>query len=127
MIKTGKDGGFKVGTNVVANLNDWKLDIDTDMKDTTAFKDQWKSQNPQLKSWTGTVSGDWNVADDANGQKVLQDAQLGGTSVSAVFDIDGTHNYSGTAFIKKISVGAKVDDNISFSAEFQGSGPLTYA
>lgn len=128
MPKEGKSGNFKVAANTVANLKSWKLDINSDLKDTTNFGSAgWKEQMPTIKSWGGSVEGKWDVSEDTNGQKALQDAQLGGTSVNAVFDIDGTHNYSGTAFIKKISVGEPVDDIVSFSADLEGTGALTPA
>ena len=57
----------------------------------------------------------------------MQDALLGGTSVSGVFGIDGTHTYTGTAFIKKISVGEQVDDVVTFSADIEGTAALTYS
>lgn len=124
----GKSGSFKVGTNEVANLKSWKFDITQDLKETTNFSSGgWKEQTPTVKSWSGSVEGQWNVSADTNGQKALQDALLGGTTVNGVFGIDGTHNYSGTGFIKKISVSEPVDDVVTFSADIEGSGALVYA
>lgn len=124
----GKDGGVKIGEAAVANLNNWKLDINCDMKDSTSFSSNgWKENIPTLKDWSGSVDGDWNVAYDTEGQKALQDALLGGTSAVMEFDVDATHHYSGTAFIKKISIGEKVDDKVTFSADIQGTGALTFA
>lgn len=124
----GKSGSFKVSTNVVANIKSWKLDIQQDLKDTTNFNSNgWKDQAPTIKSWNGSVEGDWNVAGDTPGQKALQDASLGGTTVAGVFNVNGTNNYSGTAYVKKISVSEPVDDIVKFSADIEGTGALVYA
>lgn len=126
-IVAGKSGSFKVSTVVVANIKSFKLDIQQDLKDTTNFGSSgWKEQAPTIKSFTGNVSGDWNVATDTTGQKALQDALLGGTTVAGVFNIDGTHNYSGSVFVKKITIGQPVDDIVSFDADVDGTGALTY-
>lgn len=123
----GKSGNFKIGTNLVADLKSWKLDIQQDLKETTNFSSNgWKEQQPTIKSWSGSVDGDWNMA-DTTGQKALQDAQLGGTTVSAVFGPNGTNTYTGNAFIKKISIQTQVDDIVKFTADIEGTGPLVYA
>ena len=125
---SGKSGSFKVGAATVANIKSWKLDINQDLKETTNFgSNGWKEQTSTIKSWSGSVEGQWNVAGDATGQKALQDALLGGTSVSGVFGVDGTHTYTGTAFIKKISVGEQVDDVVTFSADIEGTAALAYS
>lgn len=123
----GKSGSLKIGENAVANLKSWKLDINQDLKETTNFASNgWKEQTPTIKSFSGSVDGDWNMA-DATGQKAMQDALLGGTTVSGVFGTDGTHTYTGNAFIKKISVQEQVDDIVKFTADIEGTGALTYA
>jgi predicted secreted protein len=123
----GKGGSFKVGANSVANLKNFKLDINQDLKETTNFASNgWKEQTPTVKSWSGSVDGDWNMA-DTTGQKALQDALLGGTSVSAVFGTNGTNTYTGSAFIKKISIQEQVDDIVKFTADLEGTAVLTYA
>jgi len=128
MAIAGKGGSFKVGAVVVSELSNWKLDINEDTLDTTNFGSAgWKEFIAGLKEWSGSVEGTWNVATDATGQKALQDALLGGTTVSVELNLDGTHKYTGTAFVKKIGVGVPVGDKVTFSAELTGTGALTYA
>lgn len=124
----GKSGSFKIGAVTVANLSNWKLDIESELKETTNFgSNGWKEYLATLKSFSGSVEGDWNVSGDTTGQKALQDALLGGTTVSGIFSVDGTHNYTGTVFVKKISASDAVDDKVKFSADLQGTGALSYA
>lgn len=125
-VVTGKSGNFKVSTNVVANLEEWKLDIECDMEDTTNFgSNGWEESVPTIKKWSGSVKGKWNMA-DTSGQKALQDALLGGTSINAVFNVDGTNDYSGTGYVKKVNVGQPVKGVVEFSADIQGTAALTY-
>ena len=122
----GKSGSFKVSTNVVADLNNFKLDVESDLKTTTNYgSNGWEENLPTIKKWSGSVDGNWNMA-DTNGQKALQDAILGGTAIAAVFNINGTNNYAGNAYIKKISVQEPVDDIAKFTAEIVGTGALSY-
>lgn len=128
MAITGKSGSFKVGAVKVASLKNWKFDIDVDMKDISNFSSNgWKEFIAALKGFTGSVEGDWAITTDTTGQKALQDALLGGTTVSAVFDVDGTHNYAGSVFVKKVSANEPVDDTVKFSCDLQGTGALTYS
>jgi len=128
MAIAGKGGKLKVGTNSVTDISNWKLDIEVDVKEQTDFDSNgWVEVLPQLKSWSGTAEGFWNVASDTNGQKALQDALLNGTTVSIEFNVNGTNKYTGTAYVTKISVDEPVDDNVKFSVELKGSGALTYA
>lgn len=125
---TGKGGHFKIGTQNISDNNDWKLDINVDMKDVTDFdSNNWKEYLAGIKDWSGSVDGYWNISADTTGQKALQDALLGGTSVTAEFDVDETHHYGGTAFIKKISITEQTDDVVKFSADIQGTAALTFA
>lgn len=128
MAVAGKSGNFKVGAATVASIKSWKLDINQDLKETTNFgSNGWKEQTPTIKSFSGSAEGQWAVGTDTPGQKALQDALLGGTSVSAIFAVDGTRTYTGNAFVKKISVSEPVDDVVTFSADIEGTGALAYA
>jgi predicted secreted protein len=124
---TGKSGNFKIGANIVANLDEFKLDVEVAMEDATNFSSNgWEESVPTIKKWSGNVKGKWDMA-DTTGQKALQDAILGGTSVAGVFNINGTNNYSGTGYVKKMSIGQPVKGVVDFSADIQGTAALTYA
>lgn len=128
MAITGKSGAFKVGTAKVGELKSFKLDIDCDMKNVTTFDSNgWTENMPTIKSWSGSCEGEWKVGTDTAGQKALQDALLGGTTVASEFNIDGTKKYTGSTFVKKISISEQVDDTVKFSAEIVGTGALTFA
>ncbi|WP_256846913.1 phage tail tube protein [Paenibacillus sp. Pae108] len=126
MAISGQGGSVKVGANRVAELGQWNLDIEADTLDTTTFDTNgWKSFVAGFRSWSGSFEGQWNM-EDTTGQKVLQDAVLGGATVTLELNVDATHKYIGTAIITSQSVGVSVDEISSVSFDFQGSGEMTY-
>lgn len=126
MAIAGKGGKVVVGTATVAEVGEWSLDINSEMLETTKFLDDWKSFIAGLKDWSGSFSGRWDMT-DTTGQKALQDAILGGTSVTLKLYVNGTNYYTGTAFISTESPSAGVDGLVEVSFDVQGSGALTYA
>jgi predicted secreted protein len=122
----GKAGLVKIGTDTVANINNWSLDISSDTLDVTEFGDSYKNYIAGLKDWKATIEGYWDVAADTNGQTALQTAFLAGNSVTLKLYVNNTNYYSGTAFITSMSPEAAVDDVVNVSFEFQGSGALSY-
>ena len=123
---TGYGGSVKVGNAIIAELGEWGLDISVDTQETESFGDQWKEYVATLKEWSGSCSGRWDMT-DATGQKALQDALLGGTTVTIKFYINNAQNYSGTAIIEKISVKSSVDGVVEVDFSFKGTGALTYS
>jgi predicted secreted protein len=123
----GKAGLVKIGTDTVANINNWSLDSSLDVLDTTEFGDSFKNYIAGLKDWKATVEGYWDCAADTVGQTALQTAFLAGSSVTLKLYVNATNYYSGTAFITGFSPEAAVDDVVNISLEFQGSGVLGYS
>ena len=115
-----------LSTNVVTDIKDWSLDLGLDTIETTALGEEWKSFIAGLKEWSASGEGSWNIAIDSLGQRALQDAYLSSSSVELKLYVDTTYYYSGTAFISSVSVEDPVDDTVSISFEFQGTGALTY-
>lgn len=126
MALAGKGGSVKIGTNVVAEIKSWSLDIGADNLDKTALGDAWKSFIQGLKEWSATAEGNWVINTDTNGQKAIQDAYLAGNTVTLNLYVNATNYYSGTALISGISVETGVEDLVTVSFEFQGSGALSY-
>ncbi len=126
----GKGGKLKVGATptVVAELEDWNLDINADLIDVTNLDSNgWKQFLQGLKEWAGKATANYMVHSDTNGQKALQDALLNGTTVQLEFNLNGTNKYTGTAYVKKVGVASQLKDKIKVDFEFTGSGALTFA
>jgi predicted secreted protein len=128
MAISGYGGKVRVGAATVSEIGNWQLDIDAEMLDKTNFQSNgWKEFIAGLKEWTGSFEGTWNVAGDATGQKALQDALLGGTTVSLELFVNATNKYSGQAFVSGQSVETPTDDLVSVSFDIQGTGQLSYS
>jgi len=121
----GKDGSVKVGANTVAETTNWTLNINADLLDTTAHGDDWRERIEGLKDWSATVEASWDMT-DTTGQKALQDAILGGTTVTLNLYVNSSNYYSGTAYISRITVGTPVADRVTVTFEATGTGALSY-
>lgn len=126
MAIAGKSGKLGLGTQMVTEINNWSLDLSSDAPEVTALGDDWKQFISGLKEWSASSEGSFNVHTDAEGQKAVQDAFLNGELVSLRLYVNPTNYYSGSAYISSLSVEDPVDDAVTISFEFQGTGALTY-
>ncbi|GAB7388996.1 hypothetical protein BSNK01_28340 [Bacillaceae bacterium] len=124
---SGVGGKVRIGTNDVTELSNWSLDVEADTLDITHFGNSgWAVNAAGGRSWSGFFEGTWNVANDDNGQKVLQDAMFAGTIITLELYVDDTHKYTGQAILTGMSVETAADDWVTISFDFQGTGPLSY-
>ena len=126
MALAGKSGKLEIGTSVVSEINNWSLDIGTDTLEVTALGDDWKEFIAGLKEWSASSEGTFNIPADNTGQKAVQDAFLNGDMVTVKLYVNATNYYSGSAYISSLNVEDPVDDAVTISFEFQGTGALAY-
>ncbi len=126
MAIAGKSGKLGLGVNTVVDVSSWSLELGTDTLDVTALGDSWKKFIAGLKEWSASAEGFYSVHTDTNGQKALQDAYLNSTEVSLRLYVNAVNYYSGSAYIYGLTVEDPVDDTVSVSFEFQGTGALAY-
>jgi predicted secreted protein len=126
MAIAGKSGKLGLGASAVMDISSWSLELGADTLDVTALGDDWKKFIAGLKEWSASAEGFYSVHTDATGQKALQDAYLNSTEVSLKLFVNATNYYSGSAYISGMSVEDPVDDTVSISFEFQGTGALSY-
>ena len=129
MAVAGKNGKVVVGASAskkVVGIKNSSLELSLDTLETTALGDDWKNYITGLKEWSASSEGDYEVPVDTEGQKALQDAFLNGTTVTVKLYVDGTNYYQGEAYINSLSIEDPVDDVVSISIEFTGTGALTF-
>lgn len=129
MAVAGKNGKVVIGASAskkVVGIKNWSLELSLDTLETTALGDDWKNYITGLKEWSASSEGDYEVPVDTEGQKALQDAFLNGTTVTVKLYVDGTNYYKGEAYINSLSIEDPVDDVVSISIEFTGTGALTF-
>lgn len=129
MAVAGKNGKVVIGASAskkVVGIKNWSLELSLDTLETTALGDDWKNYITGLKEWSASSEGDYEVPVDTEGQKALQDAFLNGTTVTVKLYVDDTNYYKGEAYINSLSIEDPVDDVVSISIEFTGTGALTF-
>jgi len=123
-VMVGNAAAFKLGTNTVAEMDNWSLDVSTNLEETQAFGDTWKERTSTIKEWSGSASGRLDTS-DTNGHVALKTAFLAGSTVSARFYVDGTNYYSGTAYVQA-SFSAPENGIITANYTITGTGALSY-
>lgn len=127
MAIAGKNGKVSISaTNKVVGIKNWSLELSLETLETTALGDDWKNYISGLKEWTASSEGDYEVPTDKAGQQALQEAFLKGSTVTVQMYVDGTNYYKGEAYISSLSIEDPVDDVVSISIEFTGTGALTF-
>ncbi len=120
-------GSFVAGTHTVAQVKDWNMDITNEVITVPKFGDTGLSKQVcGPYDWKGTANAYWDM-DDTLGQKVLHDALIAGTTVSAKFYINATQYYSGTIYITAASpsVSAEPGNVGTIAFNYEGSGTLS--
>lgn len=129
MAIAGKNGKVVIGaeaTKKVVGIKNWSLELSLDTLETTALGDDWKNYITGLKEWSASSEGDYEVPVDEQGQAALQKAFLDGTTVTVKLYVDEKNYYTGEAYINSLSIEDPVDDVVSISIEFTGTGALSF-
>lgn len=129
MAVAGKNGKVEIGdatSKKVVGIKNWSLELSLDTLETTALGNDWKEYITGLKEWTASSEGDYVVPTDTEGQAALQQAFLNGAEVKVKMFVDSKNYYTGSAFISSLSIEDPVDDVVSISIEFTGTGALTF-
>ncbi len=112
------------GTTVIAEIQEWSLDINMSPVEVTAFGENWRRLIPSIRASNGSFSG--NFAGDDTAQVSLRNAMLGGSAI-ALRLYEGTSYFNiGTAYVttlgRQISQAGKAESAYNFDV----SGPVTY-
>ena len=129
MAIAGKTGKVVIGSaaSKVVGIKSWSLELSLDTLETTALGEDWKNFIAGLKEWSASSEGDYEVTADTTGQRALQQAYLTGATVTLKLYVDATNYYTGEAYISSLSVEDPVDDVVSMSIEFTGTGALSFS
>ncbi|MBI5135774.1 MAG: hypothetical protein HZA24_00395 [Nitrospirae bacterium] len=119
----GSEGTVKVGTNTVAEIKSWSLDIQGEVIEDTELNDAWKTHKPGIKSWSGAVECHWDET-DATGQG----AMVVGSEVTLALYPEGATSgdayFSGQAIFTGKSLGGENNGIVSAGFKFTGNGIL---
>lgn len=115
-----------VGGTEIDSLTSNSATFTAETRDTTTKSSGgWKESQTTLKS--GSYSAEIIVSlDDAYAMEELYDAWVAGTPVSVVFTtgVTGDVQWSQNANITECSIEAPLEDNVTGSFSFEGTGPI---
>jgi len=108
--------------NEVAEIGNWTGNIAVDLIETPKFQAD-KTRIAGKRDFSGSFDGSWYLQ-DTNGQKVLQDAVLGGTVVYLKLEAKDGNTYSCWALISGETLGAPHDGGQPISFDFASTGKV---
>ena len=129
LVSISTDGGSTY--TVVGKATSAGLSVTMDTRDTsTKDSSGWRELLEGQKSWSLTCDG--LVCYNISGKETASDLYgylSARTALTVKFGSAGTGEkvYSGTAYITSLSQDAGVEENVTFSASFEGSSTLTEA
>ena len=119
----GKEGVVKAGGTGVGELTGFTLETTGDVVEDTALTDATKSFVAGRTSFSGTLEMHYDETDSP------QQTLTAGSEISFVLlpegNSSGDESFTGTGIITGMSVNNAMDEIISRSVTFQGTGTLT--
>ena len=59
----GSEGKVLVGSNQIAEIKSWSLEITSDTVDASIIGASWRKNQATIKSWSGSFDGFWDETD----------------------------------------------------------------
>ena len=108
--------------NEVADIGEWSGDLARDAIEVPKFQID-RARIPGKRDFSGSFNGNWYM-NDTTGQKVLQDALLGGTVVYLKLQETNGAYYCCYALITGIPIGHPHDNRVSVAFNFVSNGQI---
>jgi predicted secreted protein len=124
----GKGGALTLGGTAVAQITDWSVSQSVDVADTTTMGDSDRTFLAGIKSFEGSADVLWAAEDNTDDTGLVAGEIAVGTTYAAIFYPGGTGgnvSYSGNVICTGVEVTATVDDVVTASISFQGTGALS--
>lgn len=123
----GKSGSVSISTTPIAYVDSFTLNIGADLVEITAYGSSFKERSPALKDWSGSFTGKLQYS--AGQATLLDQFKSGGTvaNVALRFNTSGGYSWRGNALISGMPITSNVNGAVTWTANFQGNGALTYS
>jgi hypothetical protein len=119
----GKDGAVYVGSNAVAEIRDWSLEITSEIINDTVMGDTWMTNKATQKSWTASFNAYWDPTDSL-GQEGLTEGTEVTLNLYPTGNSSSNYYWSGSAIVNSVSKSGSYDGFIEASFSVTGNGPL---
>ena len=121
----GSSGLVHVGTDAIGELRSWQITENATMIDTSVLSDTAQTFSAGSTNWSGSAECFLDETDTA------QTALTVGASATLKFYFEGSASgdkyYTGTGLVESVDRSAAMDDIVSVSFTFRGTGALTLA
>lgn len=118
--------GIKVDGTMIATGKSCKVSVTHEARDTFTKDDAaWKTTAEGARSWKMDVDGLRNATTDAFSVLFALITSRGEVTLSFQTDVSGDKYYRGRAYITSLDQSAPNQESTSWSASFDGDGPLT--
>ena len=117
----GKDGLIKVGTETVAEVRSWTLNIAADTVDASGLGDDWKIHKATQKSWHGSLACFWDTTDtQGQGGLIVGDT----IALTLYLEAGSAPVLKGSALVTGLDYMGAQGGLVEASISFQGTGVL---
>jgi len=122
-VHTGSEGILHIGTDLVGELKSYSFSESATMIDTTKLADTAQTFVAGTTSWNGSAECHLDETD------VAQNALSVGATAVLKFYFEGASTgdkyYTGSAIVESVDRSGAMDDIVSVSFSFRGTGALT--
>lgn len=121
---SGSEGKVFVGSDQVAEIKSWSLEIKSDTTNASIIGTEWQKNQATIKGFSGGFEGFWDD-NDPNGQGALVVGGIVTLNLYAAGNASGAKYWSGDAIIDSIGYSAAFDGLVEASFSFTGTGALS--
>ncbi len=121
---SGSEGKVFVGSNQIAEVKSWSLEVTADTVDASVIGSQWRKNQSTIKSWAGSFDAFWDEA-DSKGQGALTAGKTVTLNLYPEGDEQGNTYFTGSVIITSISYKASFDGLVEAGFSFTGTDALT--
>ena len=120
---SGSEGKVFVGSNQIAEVKSWSLEVTADTVDASTIGSQWRKNQATIKSWAGSFDAFWDEA-DSKGQGALTAGKTVTLNLYPEGDEEGNTYFTGSVIITSISYKASFDGLVEAGFSFTGTDAL---
>lgn len=123
---SGNEGKVYIGSNQVAEVKNWSLEITSEVVDASTIGTEWKKNQATIKSFSGSFDAFWDES-DSDGQGTLTAGAKVTLNLYPEGNESGDKYWSGDVIVNSISYNASFDGLVEASFNYTGTGPLSEA
>jgi hypothetical protein len=127
---TGRTGKLKLGTNEVAKVKDWSIDVSVDMLETTSLGDTNKTFTTGVTSTTGSATVSYYTGSSNGVVQLLEKITKTGAvteadQVELAFEVGQNQVFTGSGFINSAAISSATNELTTVAFQFTINGALS--